>query len=70
MVPAAVMDTLELVGSVVNSTAASVVGSVVGSLKIRNASAITNNNSAVFEWIKSLLRREWRISCFDVVLRL
>jgi len=70
MVPAAVMDTLELVGSVVNSTAASVVGSVVGSLKLRNASAITNNNSAVLEWVKSLLRKEWRISCFDVVLRL
>ena len=27
-------------------------------------------NDTVGEWFKSLLRKEWRISCFDVALRL
>ena len=64
------MDTLDFVGGVINGTATSVVGSVIDSIKGRPSPEVSVVNDTVGEWFKSLLRKEWRISCFDVALRL
>jgi hypothetical protein len=70
LLPSAIMDTLDFVGGVINGTATSVVGSVIESLKGRPSPEVSVVNDTVGEWFKSLLRKEWRISCFDVALRL
>jgi len=64
------MDTLDFVGGVINGTATSVVGSVIDSLKGKQTPEVSVVNDTVGEWFKTLLRKEWRISCFDVALRL
>lgn len=63
------MDSASLLVSAMNSTAAAVVETVVGSLAPKSAPE-EQLNSTLVEWIKSLLRKEWRISCLDVVVRL
>jgi len=70
LLPSAIMDTLDFVGGVINGTATSVVGSVIDSLKGKQAPEVSVVNDTVGEWVKTLLRKEWRISCFDVALRL
>jgi Bladder cancer-related protein BC10 len=71
LLPSALMETLDFVGGVINGTATSVVGSVIDSIKGRSSSPeVSVVNDTVGEWVKSLLRKEWRISCFDVALRL
>jgi hypothetical protein len=70
LLPSALMDTLDFVGGVINGTAMSAVGSVIDSLKGRSSPEVSVVNDTVGEWFKSLLRKEWRISCFDVALRL
>jgi hypothetical protein len=51
-----------------NNTATAVLDTVVGSTTNRNVPE-EQLNSTVVEWIKSLLRKEWRIQCLDVVVR-
>jgi hypothetical protein len=70
LLPSAFMDTLDFVGGVINGTATSVVGSVLDSLKGRPSPEVSVVSDTVGEWVKGLLRKEWRISCFDVALRL
>jgi hypothetical protein len=65
----AIMETLSSVASAMNSTAAAVVEAVAGGLTQRPPPE-EQLNSTVVEWIKGLLRKEWRISCVDVVVRL
>lgn len=65
----AALETLSIVTSALNSTASTLVESVVGELSHRqvlNASV----NSTMLEWIKSVFRKEWRIECLDVAIRL
>ncbi|KAF2432237.1 hypothetical protein EJ08DRAFT_586034 [Tothia fuscella] len=64
----AVLETISLMASVVNSTAAAVV-EAVGGVVGQRASTEGEANSTVVEWIKGLLRKEWRVSCMDVVVR-
>jgi len=66
--PGNMIETATLLASAMNSTAAAVVDTVVGSLLPKNVPQ-EQLNSTVVEWIKSLLRKEWRISCLDVVVR-
>jgi hypothetical protein len=61
-------ETASLVASAMNSTAAVVLDTVVGSITNRTAPE-EQLNSTVVEWIKGLLRKEWRIQCLDVVVR-
>jgi hypothetical protein len=71
--PNGILDTLSVFGSAMNSTANAMADAVIGSLKARTTPEATVNdtvNSTVVEWVKGVLRREWRISCLDVVIRL
>jgi hypothetical protein len=64
----AVVETVSLMASAVNSSAAAAVDAVVGALTQRPPPEEQLNSTAV-EWIKGLLRKEWRVSCVDVVVR-
>jgi len=64
----AVIESASLLASAMNSTAAAVLDKVVEGLNHRSPSE-QQLNSTVVEWIKGLLRKEWRISCLDVVVR-
>jgi hypothetical protein len=63
-------DTLSLFGSVMNDTAAALANSVTESLKGRAAVNQSAANGTLVEWLRGALRKEWRISCLDVVIRL
>jgi len=65
---AAVLQTVSSVASAINSTAAAVVEAVAKSV-IQQPPPEVLLNSTVIEWVKGLLRKEWRISCVDVVVR-
>jgi hypothetical protein len=65
----AALETLSIVTSALNSTASTLVESVVGELSHRQVSNASVNN-AMLEWIKSVFRKEWRIDCLDVAIRL
>jgi len=66
--PDAMLESASLLASAMNNTAAAVLDTVVGSITQRKSSE-EQLNSTVVEWIKGLLRKEWRISCLDVVVR-
>ena len=65
----AVLESLSIVASALDDTASKLVGSVVPDLRSRQGSNISVNGAA-FEWIKGIFRREWRIDCLDVSIRL
>jgi len=64
-----VLESLSLITSVLNNTTSSLMDSVVGGLGQRH-SLNASVNTAMTEWLKSLFRKEWRIECLDVVIRL
>jgi hypothetical protein len=69
IIPDAVKDTLALVTAVVNSHVASAVDSAWSGVRL----PVPDSESAasgVGEWVRGVLRREWRINCLDLVLRL
>jgi hypothetical protein len=63
-------DTLSLFGAVMNETAAALANSVAETVKGRAAEAGSAANGTLVEWLRGALRREWRIGCLDVVVRL
>lgn len=65
----AVLETLSIVTSALNSTASTLVESMVGDLNHRQVSN-GSVNSTMIEWIKGIFRKEWRIECLDVAIRL
>lgn len=63
--PSVIQDTVDIVPAVVNSTAVS----VLSGLKDRTILEPSMDGSWG-EWIGRGLRKEWRINCFDVAIRL
>lgn len=65
------MESASIAASILNSTAASVVqGAVEAAKRKLNVEAQIPQISAA-EWLKELLgRKEWRIPCIDVAVRL
>jgi len=63
----AVRDALAIMAAAVNGSVAAVVDGVRGRTQ---ATGQDTAGSVVGEWVKNVLRREWRINCLDVVFRL
>ena len=62
--PTVLADAMDVLTAVVNGTVASVVGA------LREKGMDASSGSALGEWMKGVMRKEWRISCFDVAIRL
>jgi len=67
MLPDAVRDALAIVAAAVNGSVAAMVDGVRWRTQATGQEAA---GSVVGEWVKNVLRREWRINCLDVVFRL
>jgi hypothetical protein len=61
IVPTAIADKLEIMGAVVNGTATSLMNG------LREMRVLESTGGGFF---RSLLRREWKINCFDIAIRL
>jgi len=59
-IPSVVSDAVSVAGAVVNSTLGGIVGKGVHE----------SSGSAMGEWIRGVMRKEWRINCFDITIRL
>ena len=67
LLPDAVRDALAIVAAAVNGSVAAMVDGVRGRTQAGTQEAA---GSVVSEWVKGVLRKEWRINCLDVVFRL
>jgi hypothetical protein len=61
--PGSLASTIDVVTAVVKGTAASLSAGITGR-------GVESGSSAAVEWIGRILRREWRIDCLDVAIRL
>jgi len=69
IIPDAVKDTLAMITAVMNSSVASAANSAWSGARLPIPDS-ESTASGVGEWFKGVLRREWRINCLDLVLRL
>lgn len=65
----AVIETISAVASKINATTMDAIHSIVGDAAQRSQENETWTR-AFGEWVRGVLRKEWRIECFDVVVRL
>ncbi|KAF2672484.1 hypothetical protein BT63DRAFT_197076 [Microthyrium microscopicum] len=71
LVPDVVRDTLAVFSAAVNNSMPTVAGSIWKSSKETVGEVTANATvSGVSGWIRNVLRKEWRIDCLDIVLRL
>ncbi|KAF2182781.1 hypothetical protein K469DRAFT_585229 [Zopfia rhizophila CBS 207.26] len=64
-------ETASIVVSAANSTAQAMVKAVIDGLRAKTASASQASGGASYEWVKGLLgKKEWRIPCLDVLVRI
>lgn len=65
------VETASIVASAVNSTAETVIKAAVESIRRKTPPVPHVNGGAGFEWAKGLVgKKEWRIPCLDVLVRI
>jgi hypothetical protein len=70
ILPDYVVSGISAVSAMTNNTISSVVDTALGAIKSRNTVETSGVNSTFVEWIKGILRKEWRIQCLDLIVRL
>lgn len=70
IIPDVVKDTFTMASAVVNSSVAAAINSAISVAPKLPVPDVELSASGVGEWVRGIFRREWRINCLDLVLRL
>ena len=64
-------ETASIIASAVNSTAETITKAAVDGIRRKALSVSQANGGTGFEWAKGLIgKKEWRIPCLDVLVRI
>ncbi|KAJ4289526.1 hypothetical protein N0V90_010855 [Kalmusia sp. IMI 367209] len=66
-----IFETVGVLAQAANNTAQALVESAVEGLRGKTADVAGTNGSANYEWVKGLVgKKEWRVPCLDVLIRI
>lgn len=66
-----IFETAGVFAQAVNNTAQSLIKSTVEGIREKGAGASEASNGVNYEWVKGLVgKKEWRIPCLDVLVRI
>jgi hypothetical protein len=68
--PDYVVSGISAVTAVANNTLSGIADTALGAIKSRSTVDAAGVNSTFVEWMKSILKKEWRIQCLDLIIRL